>query len=131
MSPEIIGIVGFGALVGLVLLRVPVAVALGLVGLVGYAAIEGWEKALNTAGATPYDMALAKYDLTVVPLFILMGVVAARGGMSRELFQAANGFFSGLRGALAMSTIGACAGFGAICGSSLGPPGRPFGERRA
>ena len=119
MSPEIIGVIGFCGLVGLVLLRVPVAIALGLVGLIGYAAIEGWERALNTAGSTPYDMALAKYDLTVVPLFILMGVVAARGGMSRELFQAANGFFSGLRGALAMSTIGACAGFGAICGSSL------------
>ncbi len=55
----------------------------------------------------------------MVPLFILMGVVASRSGMSGELYRAANAVFSGMRGALAMGTVGACAGFGAICGSSL------------
>jgi C4-dicarboxylate transporter DctM subunit len=118
VSDQLVGIVALGGLFGLILLRVPVAIGLGLVGLLGYAAIDGWRNALIAAGATPYDLT-DKYSLTVVPLFVLMGVVASRAGMSNELFRAANAVFSGLRGALAMGTIGACAGFGAICGSSL------------
>jgi len=118
VSEQLIGIVALVGLFGLILLRVPVAIGLGLVGLLGYAAIDGWRNALIAAGATPYDLT-DKYALTVVPLFVLMGVVASRAGMSNELFRAANAVFSGLRGALAMGTIGACAGFGAICGSSL------------
>ncbi|MHA1536183.1 MAG: TRAP transporter large permease [Alphaproteobacteria bacterium] len=118
MSDELIGIAAFGGLFGLILLRVPVAIALGLVGLLGYAAIDGWDRALIAASSTPYDLT-DKYSLTVVPLFVLMGVVASRSGMSAELFRAANAVFSGARGALAMGTIGACAGFGSICGSSL------------
>ena len=118
MSPEWIGVVAMGGLFGMILLRVPVAIAMGLAGLFGYAAIDGWENALITAGSTPYDLT-DKYALTVVPLFVLMGVVASKAGMSAELYRAANALFSGLRGALAMGTIGACAGFGAICGSSL------------
>ncbi len=118
MSAQIIGLVAFFALIALVLLRVPIAIALGTVGFLGYAAVDGWRRALLAVGNTPYEMA-EKYALTVVPLFVLMGVVAARAGMSRELYRAANAMFSGLRGALAMGTIGACAGFGAICGSSL------------
>ncbi len=118
MSDELIGIIALLGLFGLIMLRVPVAISLGLVGLLGYAAIAGWERALIAAGSTPYDLT-DKYSLSVVPLFILMGVVASRSGMSAELYRAANAIFSGLRGALAMGTIGACAGFGAICGSSL------------
>lgn len=107
-----------GALFALILLRVPVAIAMAVCGLVGYAAVDGWETALLTAASTPYDLT-EKYALSVVPLFILMGVVATRAGMSQELYRAANAVFSGMRGALAMGTVGACAGFGAICGSSL------------
>jgi C4-dicarboxylate transporter DctM subunit len=118
MSAQLIGLFGLVALIALVLLRVPIAVALGTVGVVGYAAVDGWRRALIAIGNVPYEMA-EKYALTVVPLFILMGVVAARAGMSRELYRAANAMFSGVRGALAMGTIGASAGFGAICGSSL------------
>jgi tripartite ATP-independent transporter DctM subunit len=118
MSLQLIGLLGLGALIALVLLRVPIAVALGTVAVVGYAAVDGWRRALIAIGNVPYEMA-EKYALTVVPLFVLMGVVAARAGMSRELYRAANAMFSGVRGALAMGTIGACAGFGAICGSSL------------
>ena len=66
----------------------------------------------------PYQLASA-YSLSVIPLFILMGAVAARGNMATELFQACNAVFSGVRGALANATIGACALFGAICGSSI------------
>ncbi len=118
MSTQVIGLIAMAGLFGLILLRVPVAIAMGLTGLLGYAAIDGWETALITAGSTPYDLT-DKYALTVVPLFVLMGVVASKAGMSKELYRAANALFCGFRGALAMGTIGACAGFGAICGSSL------------
>ena len=69
-------------------------------------------------GLVPYQLASA-YSLSVIPLFILMGAVASRGNMATELFQACNAVFSGVRGALANATIGACALFGAICGSSI------------
>ena len=75
MSDGLIGIAALFGLFGLIILRVPVAVALGLVGLLGYAAIDGWERALIAAGSTPYDLT-DKYSLTVVPLFVLMGAVA-------------------------------------------------------
>lgn len=118
MSSEWIGVAALAGLFGLIILRVPVAIAMGLTGVFGYAAVDGWERALIAVGSTPYDLS-SQYSLTVVPLFVLMGVVASRAGMSAELYRAANAVFSGLRGALAMATIGACAGFGAICGSSL------------
>lgn len=118
MSSQVIGLIAMVGLFALIMLRVPVAIAMGIAGMLGYAAIDGWETAIATAASTPYDLT-QRYALTVVPLFILMGVVASRAGMSRELFQAANAIFSGVRGALAMAAVGACAGFGAICGSSL------------
>jgi tripartite ATP-independent transporter DctM subunit len=102
----------------MIMLRVPIAVALAASGLLGYAALDGWHKALTMFGLTPYQLA-SSYSLSVIPLFILMGAVAARGNMAQELFQACNAVFSGVRGALANATIGACAMFGAICGSSI------------
>ncbi len=117
MTPQEIGALGILALVVLTFLRVPLGAAMGLVGLVGYAAIDGWESAFFVFGDTPY--AMSRYALSVLPLFILMGSVASRSGMSRELFAAANAIFAGRRGALPMATIGACAGFSAISGSSL------------
>jgi tripartite ATP-independent transporter DctM subunit len=98
--------------------RVPIGVALALTGICGYAAIDGWGKALSVIASVPFELASA-YSLSVVPLFILMGAVASRAQMSRELFDAANAVFSGFRGALANATVGACAAFGAICGSSI------------
>src|SRR5688572_19295098 len=80
--------------------------------------MDGWRKALTMLGSVPFELASA-YSLSVVPLFILMGALASRAGMSRELFDAANAVFSGFRGALTHATIGACAAFGAICGSSI------------
>ena len=118
MSPQVVGLIACGALVGLILLRVPVAAALLLVGTLGYAAIDGWNAALYTLGTTPFDLAQA-YALSVVPLFLLMGVVIARTTIATELFAAADAAVSGRRGGLGIATIGACAGFGAICGSSL------------
>jgi tripartite ATP-independent transporter DctM subunit len=118
MSVGLIGVIGVVVLLVALLLRVPIAVALATVGFVGYAAADGWPKALKMLGSVPFSLSTA-YSLSVVPLFILMGAVASRAGMSRELFDAANALFSGLRGALTHATIGACAAFGAICGSSI------------
>jgi tripartite ATP-independent transporter DctM subunit len=121
VTPQIIGLVGLLGLIVLTLARVPLGAAMGLVGFLGYFAIDGWQRAFIVLGTTPYDV--ASYSFSVLPLFILMGVVATASGMSRELFGAANAMFSGRRGALPMATIGACAGFAAICGSSLATAG--------
>jgi C4-dicarboxylate transporter DctM subunit len=118
MSVALIGTLGVVLLLALILFRVPIAVALAASGLLGYAAIDGWPSALRMFGSVPYQLASA-YSLSVIPLFVLMGAVAARGKMATELFQACNAVFSGIRGALANATIGACALFGAICGSSI------------
>jgi tripartite ATP-independent transporter DctM subunit len=118
MNPQVVGIVGFLAMIALIFLRVPVAVALGAVGTIGYAALNGWSQALTVFGRVPLTFASA-YDLSVVPLFVLMGAVAAHSGMARELFQSINVMFSGRRGTLATATIGACAALGAVSGSSV------------
>ena len=118
MSAGLIGLLGVVLLLVLIFARVPIAIALAASGLVGYAAIDGWAPALKMFGRVPFTLASA-YSLSVIPLFILMGAVAARGNMAKELFNAVNGLFAGVRGALANATIGSCALFGAICGSSI------------
>ena len=118
MSNLAIGSLGVVALLVVLVLRVPIGVALALVGACGYAAIDGWRRALTVIASVPFELANA-YSLSVVPLFILMGAVASRGNMAKEMFDACNGLFSGVRGALANATVGACALFGAICGSSI------------
>jgi tripartite ATP-independent transporter DctM subunit len=118
MSDGAIGVAGVLGLLALILARVPIALALALSGFLGYAALDGWTRALKMLGAVPFNLASA-YSLSVIPLFLLMGAVASRASMSRELFDAANAVFSGLRGALASATVGGCAAFGAICGSSI------------
>ncbi len=121
-----VGAIGFLAVIGLLvlmMLRVPIAIALIVSGTLGYAGAQGWPVAFKTLAAVPYELTGANpgvaYSFTVVPLFIFMGAVASRATMSRELFEAANAIFSGVRGALAAATIGACAAFAAICGSSI------------
>ncbi len=118
MNPQTIGIIGFLAMVTLIFLRVPVAIALGVSGVVGYAVLNGWTQSLLVFGKVPLTFASA-YDLSVVPLFVLMGSIAAHSGMARELFQSINTMFSGRRGTLATATIGACAALGAVSGSSV------------
>ena len=118
MSIQTIGLIGMAALVVLIFLRVPVAIAMGLVGFFGYASVDGFAKAMRVLGQTPFDVATG-YTLSVVPLFILMGDFAMRSGMSANLYRSAQSLFVGMRGAHAFATLGACAGFGAICGSSL------------
>lgn len=108
---------GFAAMFALMLLRVPIALAMGLVGLVGIGLVRSWPAALNSTATEILD--IAKYTLSVVPLFILMGNFVTRAGMSKALFRAAYAFIGHRRAGLSLSTIAACAGFGAICGSSL------------
>lgn len=118
MSVAAIGVIGMVVLVMLIFLRVPVAIAMGLVGLIGYAAINGWDRAMTVLGQAPFDIASA-YTLSQVPLFILMGDLAMQSGMSARLFQAARSLFLGVRGSQVFATLGACAAFGAVSGSSL------------
>jgi C4-dicarboxylate transporter, DctM subunit len=118
MAVQTIGLISISAMLLLILLRVPVAIAMGMAGVFGYAAIDGWHKALLILGQAPFDIGSA-YTLSVVPLFIVMGDLAMRSGMSAKLYTATQAAFFGIRGSQALATIGACAGFGAICGSSL------------
>jgi C4-dicarboxylate transporter, DctM subunit len=111
-------LLGFGAVFVLALLRVPLAFAMGLVGVVGLGLVRGWAPTFANAAQVVYDTGLA-YTLSVVPLFILMGNFVARAGLAQELFAAAHAFVGHVRGGLAHATVLACAGFGAICGSSI------------
>ncbi len=111
-------LIGFAAVFALALLRVPLAFAMGLVGFVGLGLLRGWPPTMANAAQVVYDTGFA-YTLSVVPLFILMGNFVARAGLAHELFRAAYAFIGHLRGGLAHATVIACAGFGAICGSSI------------
>jgi C4-dicarboxylate transporter, DctM subunit len=111
-------LLGFAGVFLLALLRVPLAVAMGLVGFVGLGLLRGWPPTMANAAQVVYDTGFA-YTLSVVPLFILMGNFVARAGLANELFRAAYAFIGHKRGGLAHATVIACAGFGAICGSSI------------
>lgn len=118
MSGEWSGLIGFAAALLLIGLRVPVAVAMGLVGVVGTALLADWSMVAFVLANQPFE-AVFPYGLSVVPLFIFMGVFAARAGLSRNLYEGVYAFVGHFRGGLGIATVGACAGFGAICGSSL------------
>ena len=118
MSGDTAAILGFVALFVLMLLRVPVGMAMGLVGVVGFGSIVDWGPALKNVGHTT-ARTVTDYNFAVIPLFLLMGAFATTSGMSRELFRAANAFVGHLRGGLGIATIAACGGFAAICGSSV------------
>ncbi|HER27509.1 MAG TPA: TRAP transporter large permease, partial [Rhodospirillales bacterium] len=111
-------LIGFAVLLALILIRVPIAFAMGLVGMVGFGLLVNWSAALAMISSVTYETGLA-YGLSVVPLFILMGNFVTRAGLSDELYGAANAFLGHRRGGLAMATVVACGGFGAVCGSSL------------
>jgi len=118
MSRFDIGIWMFVFSLLLIALRMPVAVAMLLVGGAGYAAISGLDPLLNTLKSMTFSK-FSNYTLSVIPLFLLMGEFATKGGMNTALFRAARAWFGHWRGGLAVATIGGCAAFGAICGSSL------------
>jgi tripartite ATP-independent transporter DctM subunit len=118
MSTDAVAIIGFVALFVLMLLRVPVGMAMGLVGVSGFAYLTSGGPALKIVGHTTMRT-VTDFNFAVVPLFLLMGAFATTSGMSRELFRAANAFLGHLRGGLGIATIAACGGFAAICGSSV------------
>jgi tripartite ATP-independent transporter DctM subunit len=111
-------IIGFFAVFALVLLRVPIAFAMGIVGMIGLVVETNFRAAISLVARLLIDTS-QDYGLSVVPLFILMGLFVNKGGISRELYQVSNAFLGHFRGGLAMATIVACGGFAAICGSSL------------
>ena len=111
-------LLGLAAMLALSWLRIPIAISMGLVGFLGLWWMRGLGPSMASATTVVYETGF-EYTLSVVPLFILMGNFVTRAGMSKELFRAAYTFVGHLRGGLAMATVLACAGFGAICGSSI------------
>ena len=118
MDPIAVGSFAFLALFVLLIMTVPIGIAMGLCGLAGMAMIIGLMPTLSLFGTTVYETTVT-YDLSVIPLFVLMGSVASRSGLSKELYGAFNAWFGAFRGGLALATIGACGAFAAICGSSV------------
>ena len=120
MSGTQVGFVMFGILLSLLVVRVPIGIAMFSVGAGGYLFLTGGETMplLNSLKNLAYAR-LSNYDLVVIPLFLLMGQFATHGGLSKGLFRFVSAFIGHLKGGIAIAAIGACAGFGAICGSSL------------
>jgi C4-dicarboxylate transporter, DctM subunit len=118
VSTDAVAVIGFVVLFALMLLRVPVGMAMGLVGVSGFAYIQGGLPALKLVGQTSMRT-VADYSFGVIPMFLLMGAIVSASGMSRELFRAANSVVGHLKGGLGIATIAACAGFAAISGSSV------------
>ena len=117
MSPNTIAILGVVVLVLLFLVRMPVAYAMGIVGFVGFGLTSSWDAALSIV-AKDIWATFSSYSLSVAPMFILMGTIAFHSGISARLFNAAHKWSGRLPGGLAIATVLACAGFGAMCGST-------------
>jgi tripartite ATP-independent transporter DctM subunit len=119
MSNLELGIWSFPILLGMIFLRIPIGLAMLMVGFFGTWLVTGsWVPILAQMKSLTYDT-FSSYSLSIVPLFLLMGQFATRGGMSKALFKAAETWLGHRKGGVAMAAVGACAGFGAICGSSL------------
>ncbi|MBI9105256.1 MAG: TRAP transporter large permease [Spirochaetales bacterium] len=116
MNPVQIGIIGCLILFGLLLTSMPVAFAMIASGVIGFALIVSPQAAFSMVTADLYET-FSSYSLTVIPLFVMMGQVAFHAGISKRLFHTTHVWMGHLKGGLAMATVGACAGFGAICGS--------------
>ncbi len=118
LDPTTLSVVAFLVLFSLMALRVPIGVSMGLVGVAGFALMSGVGPALKLVAMSPIRT-VTDLSFAVIPLFLLMGAFTTASGMSRELYRASNAWLGHLPGGLAMATIAACAGFGAICGSSV------------
>jgi C4-dicarboxylate transporter, DctM subunit len=118
MSGLGIAVIGFGAMLALIALRMPVGLSMLVVGAAGFIQLSSWSAFFAYMKTNSYHQ-FANYTLSVIPLFILMGALAERSGLSTSLFRAAEAFAGRLRGGLAMAVIWACTAFGAICGSSV------------
>jgi tripartite ATP-independent transporter DctM subunit len=118
MDRDLVALLGFLGMFALMAIRVPIGIAMGIAGVGGFAALSGLKPALNLLGSVPLSV-VTDYNLSVIPMFILMGAFAARSGMSTELFAAGRAWLGHLRGGLAMASVAACGGFAAINGSSV------------
>src|SRR3954454_18784811 len=137
MTPLAITGAIFAIMLLLMALRAPIAIAMFVAGSIGYVAQAGWSPFANFLNAQAFAR-FASYDLSVIPLFILMGNFASQGGISRSLFEFASAVMARFRGGLAMAAVLASGAFGAICGSSVAtaatitsvalPPMRPAGH---
>ncbi|MCA1785673.1 MAG: TRAP transporter large permease subunit, partial [Desulfobacteraceae bacterium] len=117
MTPTTIGLIGIAALFLLIFSRLPVGYLMAVIGIVGFGTIVSFDAALNLTARDVFSV-FSSYNLTVIPLFVFMGQIAFHSGISTRLFDAAYRFVGHIPGGLAIATIGACAGFSAICGST-------------
>ena len=117
-SPAATGIALFAAMLVLMAIRMPIAVAMFVPGAVGYGLLSGWTPLLNHLKGAVFGR-FSVYDLSVIPLFMLMGALATQGGLSKSLFDFANALLGRFRGGMAMAAVLACAAFGSISGSSV------------
>lgn len=118
MDPTLLSILIFGLLFVLLAVGMPIGLAMGLAALAGTALLIDLNAALSLLGQTAYETGIT-YNLSVVPMFVLMGYIAGGAGLSEALYRAGNAWLGHRRGGLALATIGACGAFSAICGSSL------------
>jgi tripartite ATP-independent transporter DctM subunit len=118
MDRDLVALLGFAGMFLLMSLRVPIGIAMGIVGVLGFSAVSGFGPGLNLLANVPLSV-LTDYNLSIIPMFILMGAFATHAGMSRELFTAGNAWVGHRTGGLALATILACGGFAAINGSSV------------
>jgi len=122
MTPLTLGVAGIGVLLLALFSGMPIGIGMLLVGLGGMICVSGWGAGLGLLKTVPYTT-MANYGLSVVPLFILMGEFAFHAGISRDLYSTMHRWLGNLRGGLAMASVGACAGFAAVSGSSLATAG--------
>jgi tripartite ATP-independent transporter DctM subunit len=111
-------LIAFAVMLGLTFLRLPIAFSMALVGFLGFTYLVNINAALSMVGSVAFETGMS-YTLSIVPLFILMGNLVTRAGLSAELYRVSYAFLGHRRGGLAMATVLACGGFGAVCGSSL------------
>ncbi len=118
MDRDLVALLGFVGMFALMALRVPIGIAMGIAGVGGFALLSGLKPGLNLLANVPLSV-VTDYNLSVIPMFILMGAFASKSGMSKELFSAGRAWLGHLRGGLAMASVAACGGFAAINGSSV------------
>lgn len=118
MSQGWVATFGFALMFALMLVRVPIGIAMGIAGVVGYGIVGGWGPGLALLGQVPWSV-VTDYNFSVIPMFVLMGAFASASGMSRDLFHMGETWFGHTRGGLAVGTVVACGGFAAINGSSV------------
>jgi C4-dicarboxylate transporter, DctM subunit len=118
MSPAMVGLIGFIILIAILFTGMPVAFCMGLVGLLGFIYLNGFDSGLGLITGIAYNT-FADYGMSVIPLFVLMGSFCFFADLSKDIYKTAHDWLGHIRGGLAITTLGACAAFGAICGSSI------------